>query len=69
MCQSHTGQLALGLVRELLEGLGLRHTLAVFLPEANLLKPSQQQQQQQAEQPEGVRPWVGDQGVVVENVK
>jgi len=33
-------------VRELLEGLGLRHTLAVFLPEANLLKPASQSQQQ-----------------------
>ncbi len=33
-------------MRELLEGLGLRHTLAVFLPEANLLKPASQSQQQ-----------------------
>lgn len=35
-----TGKLALELVRELLDALNLKHTMAVFLPEANILKPS-----------------------------
>lgn len=42
------GTLALELVRELLDALELKHTMAVFLPEANLLQPSSQGQQPEA---------------------
>ena len=51
VAETEEGRLALGLVADLLENLGLRQSLSVFLPEANLddgtAAGEEQQQQQQ----------------------
>lgn len=54
VAETEEGRLALGLVADLLESLGLRQSLSVFLPEANLddgrASGGEQQQQQQPSQ-------------------
>ncbi len=49
VAKQEEGKLALGLVAELLEGLGLTQTLSVFLPEANLLRPPPSTEQGQGQ--------------------
>jgi len=69
--ETEEGRLALGLVADLLDSLGLRHSLSIFLPEANLddgtaVGEGQPQQQQQQHPPSH---WRSLQQAVVETLE